>query len=310
MKIIRSLESIQNEFQNGSSLTLGNFDGIHVGHQTLLLRTVEKAKDLGLPSVVVTYFPNPSVVLGKKPNFKYLSSESEKEELIRGFGIDYLVVLDFTLELSKMSAEVFLEKIMIQTLNAKHIVIGYNHFFGAERRGDFTLLDSNKTKYGYAVELKEAVLKKESKISSSLIRGFLEKGEMEEAKILLGRNYHITGVVFEGAKRGRTIGFPTANIKVPEDKLLPAIGVYACFAKFDGHDHKGMVNIGHNPTFDGLGLHVEVNVFDFDGNLYGKEVELEIVHKIRDEKKFGGLEELKNQLTKDKEDSIRILDFN
>ncbi|MGV3666844.1 MAG: bifunctional riboflavin kinase/FAD synthetase [Leptospira bouyouniensis] len=309
MKIIRSLESIQNEFPNGSSLTLGNFDGIHVGHQTLLLRTVEKAKELGIPSVVVTYFPNPSVVLGKKPNFKYLSSEKEKENLIRGFGIDYLLVLDFTLELSKMSAEDFLENIVIKALHAKHIVIGYNHFFGAERRGDFALLDSNKFKYGYAVELREAVLKKDSKISSSLIRGFLDKGEMEEAKILLGRNYHITGIVVEGAKRGRSIGFPTANLKVPGDKLLPSVGVYACFVKFDGKDHKGMVNIGFNPTFDGLGLHVEVNIFGFDGNLYGKEIELEMVKKIRDEQKFDGIDALKVQLTIDKETSLRILQF-
>ncbi|TGM87196.1 bifunctional riboflavin kinase/FAD synthetase [Leptospira bouyouniensis] len=309
MKIIRSLESIQNEFPNGSSLTLGNFDGIHVGHQTLLLRTVEKAKELGIPSVVVTYFPNPSVVLGKKPNFKYLSSEKEKENLIRGFGIDYLLVLDFTLELSKMSAEDFLENIVIKALHAKHIVIGYNHFFGAERRGDFALLDSNKFKYGYAVELREAVLKKDSKISSSLIRGFLDKGEMEEAKILLGRNYHITGIVVEGAKRGRSIGFPTANLKVPGDKLLPSVGVYACFVKFDGKDHKGMVNIGFNPTFDGLGLHVEVNIFGFDGNLYGKEIELEMVKKIRDEQTFDGIDALKVQLTIDKETSLRILQF-
>lgn len=309
MKIIRSLESIQNEFPNGSSLTLGNFDGIHVGHQTLLLRTVEKAKELGIPSVVVTYFPNPSVVLGKKPNFKYLSSEKEKENLIRGFGIDYLLVLDFTLELSKMSAEDFLENIVIKALHAKHIVIGYNHFFGAERRGDFALLESNKFKYGYAVELREAVLKKDSKISSSLIRGFLDNGEMEEAKILLGRNYHITGIVVEGAKRGRSIGFPTANLKVPGDKLLPSVGVYACFVKFDGKDHKGMVNIGFNPTFDGLGLHVEVNIFGFDGNLYGKEIELEMVKKIRDEQKFDGIDALKVQLTIDKETSLRILQF-
>ncbi|MCW7465820.1 bifunctional riboflavin kinase/FAD synthetase [Leptospira levettii] len=307
MKIIRSLESIQNEFQQGSSLTLGNFDGIHVGHQTLLLRTVEKAKELGIPSVVVTYYPNPAVVLGKKPNFKYLSSEIEKEELIRGFGIDYLIVLDFTISLSKMSAEDFLEKIMIQTLHAKHIVIGYNHFFGAERRGDFTLLDFHKANYGYAVELREAVLKKDSKISSSLIRGFLDKGEMEEAKILLGRNYHISGTVVEGAKRGRTIGFPTANLQVPSDKLLPSVGVYACFVKFDGKDHKGMVNIGFNPTFDGLGLHVEVNIFDFDGNLYGKEIELEMVKKIREEQKFDGIDALKNQLNKDKETSLLVL---
>lgn len=309
MKIIRSLESIQNEFPNGSSLTLGNFDGIHVGHQTLLLRTVEKAKELGIPSVVVTYFPNPSVVLGKKPNFKYLSSEKEKENLIRGFGIDYLLVLDFTLELSKMSAEDFLENIVIKALHAKHIVIGYNHFFGAERRGDFALLESNKFKYGYAVELREAVLKKDSKISSSLIRGFLDNGEMEDAKILLGRNYHITGIVVEGAKRGRSIGFPTANLKVPGDKLLPSVGVYACFVKFDGKDHKGMVNIGFNPTFDGLGLHVEVNIFGFDGNLYGKEIELEMVKKIRDEQKFDGIDALKVQLTIDKETSLRILQF-
>ncbi|MCW7502735.1 bifunctional riboflavin kinase/FAD synthetase [Leptospira paudalimensis] len=307
MKIIRSLESIQNEFQLGSSLTLGNFDGIHVGHQTLLLRTVEKAKELGIPSVVVTYYPNPAVVLGKKPNFKYLSSEKEKEELIRGFGIDYLIVLDFTISLSKMSAEEFLEKIMIQTLHAKHIVIGYNHFFGAERRGDFTLLDLHKSNYGYAVELREAVLKKDSKISSSLIRGFLDKGEMEEAKILLGRNYHISGTVVEGSKRGRTIGFPTANLQVPSDKLLPSVGVYACFVKFDGKDHKGMVNIGFNPTFDGLGLHVEVNIFDFDGNLYGKEIELEMVKKIREEQKFDGIDALKNQLNKDKDTSLSIL---
>lgn len=307
MKIIRSLESIQNEFQNGSSLTLGNFDGIHVGHQTLLLRTVEKAKELGIPSVVVTYYPNPSVVLGKKPNFKYLSSESEKEELIRGFGIDYLLVLDFTLTLSKMTAEDFLEQIMMNTLHARHIVIGYNHFFGAERRGDFTLLDKNKTKYGYTVELREAVLKKDSKISSSLIRGFLDKGEMEEAKILLGRNYHISGTVVEGAKRGRTIGFPTANLQIPNDKLLPSVGVYACFVKIDGKDHKGMVNIGFNPTFDGLGFHVEVNIFDFDENCYGKEIELEMVKKIREEQKFDGIESLKNQLNLDKETSLRVL---
>lgn len=307
MKIIRSLESIQNEFQNGSSLTLGNFDGIHVGHQTLLLRTVEKAKELGIPSVVVTYYPNPSVVLGKKPNFKYLSSESEKEELIRGFGIDYLIVLDFTLTLSKMTAEDFMEQIMMNTLHARHIVIGYNHFFGAERRGDFTLLDNNKTKYGYTVELREAVLKKDSKISSSLIRGFLDKGEMEEAKILLGRNYHISGTVVEGAKRGRTIGFPTANLQIPNDKLLPSVGVYACFVKIDGKDHKGMVNIGFNPTFDGLGLHVEVNIFDFDENCYGKEIELEMVKKIREEQKFDGIESLKNQLNRDKETSLRVL---
>lgn len=309
MKIIRSIDSISNEFETGSSLTLGNFDGIHVGHQTLLLRTVEVATELNLPSVVVTYHPNPAVVLGKKPNFKYLTLEDEKEELIAQFGIDYLIVLEFTERLSKMSAEEFLEKIIIQKLNAKHIVIGYNHFFGEGRRGDFNLLDSNKEKFGYKVELKEAVLQLNSKISSSLIRSHLEKGEMHQAKSLLGRNYHLRGKVIEGAKRGRTIGFPTANMFVDENRLLPNFGVYACFIYIQGTCFSGMANIGFNPTFEGGKVHVEVNIFDFSEDIYGKSIELELVERIRDEKKFSGIDELKIQLTKDKESSLQILNF-
>ncbi|MDF3818646.1 bifunctional riboflavin kinase/FAD synthetase [Leptospira sp. 96542] len=309
MKIIRSLELVQSEFSKGSSLTLGNFDGIHMGHQTLLLRTVEKARELNIPSVVVTYYPNPSVVLGKKPNFKYLTLEEEKETLISQFGIDYLLVLEFTEKLSKMRAEDFLENIIIRTLNARYIVIGYNHFFGEGRRGDFNLLNSQKEKYGFEVELKEAVLEKNSKISSSLIRSHLEKGEMKEAKSLLGRNYHFQGKVFEGHKRGRTIDFPTANLEISDEQLLPAIGVYVCFVRINHKSFGGMLNIGQNPTFDGTKLHVEVNIFDFSGDLYGNFIEVELLDKIRDEKKFSGIEELKSQLILDKETSLKILNF-
>lgn len=289
-------------------MTLGNFDGIHLGHQTLLNRTVQVAKEKNIPSVVVTYFPHPSVVLGKKPNFKYLTTESEKEELIRSFNIDYLVVLDFTIELSQMSAEDFLEQIIIQKLNAKYIVIGYNHFFGQGRRGDFHLLQENAARFAYEVELRDAVTQGEQKISSSVIRNFLDQGNMKGASSILGRNYSLTGIVKEGAKRGRTIGFPTANLKIPEERLFPCIGVYACYTVVDGIKYKAMVNIGKNPTFDdGQNLHVEVNILDFSQDIYGKTIEVQLVQKIRDEMKFSGIEALKAQLGLDRETSLKIL---
>ncbi|TGN17357.1 bifunctional riboflavin kinase/FAD synthetase [Leptospira idonii] len=307
MKIINSTSSFHETFPSGSSLTLGNFDGIHLGHRTLLDRTVEVAKQKGIPSVVVTYFPNPSVVLGKKQNFKYLTTQVEKQKLIEEFGIDYLIVLEFTEALSRMSAEDFLEKIIIQGLNAKHIVIGYNHFFGAGRRGDFQLLQDNSSKFGYDVEQKDAVSEGEEKISSSQIRKFLESGEIDRANRLLGRLYHLEGVVTDGAKRGRTIGFPTANLSIPEERLLPAIGVYSCYTIVGSRKFKSMVNVGKNPTFDGEKLHVEVNLFDFSEDLYGQTVQIQLVQKIRDEVKFDGIESLKKQLEQDKKTSLGIL---
>ncbi len=257
--------------------------------------------------MVVTYFPNPSVVLGKKQNFKYLTTQVEKQKLIEEFGIDYLIVLEFTEALSRMSAEEFLEKIIIQGLNAEHIVIGYNHFFGAGRRGDFQLLQDNSSKFGYDVEQKDAVSEGEEKISSSQIRKFLESGEIDRANRLLGRLYHLEGVVTEGAKRGRTIGFPTANLSIPEERLLPAIGVYSCYTIVGSRKFKSMVNVGKNPTFDGEKLHVEVNLFDFSEDLYDQTVQIQLVQKIRDEVKFDGIESLKKQLEQDKKTSLGIL---
>lgn len=265
------------------------------------------AKERNIPSVVVTYSPHPSVVLGKNPNFKYLTTEPEKEDLIRSFNIDYLVILDFTLELSRMSAEDFLEKIIIQKLNAKYIVIGYNHFFGQGRRGDFHLLQENASRYGYEVELRDAVTQGDQKISSSVIRNFLDQGDMKGASSILGRNYSLTGKVKEGAKRGRTIGFPTANLELPEERILPGIGVYACYTIVDGVKYKGMVNIGKNPTFDGKRMHVEVNILDFAREIYGETIEVQLVQKIRDEVKFSGIEALKQQLEADRETSFKIL---
>ncbi|MDZ4728234.1 MAG: bifunctional riboflavin kinase/FAD synthetase [Leptospira sp.] len=307
MKIIRSIDSLSGLFPNGSALTLGNFDGIHLGHQTLLQKTVEQSKILHIPSVVVTYYPNPSVVLGKRPNFKYLTLEETKEHLISSFNIDYLLVLEFTEELSRMSAEDFLEKIIIQKLNAKYIVIGYNHFFGANRRGDIHLLEANTQKFGYTVELKDAVLNGDKKISSSEIRKYLEIGDVTSANLLLGRPFFLEGIVKEGDKRGRTIGYPTANLEIHKDVLLPAIGVYASYTIVDGNKYISMTNVGKNPTFDGHSMHIETNIFDFSEEIYNKKIQVQLLHKIRDEVKFAGIEELKKQLAKDKEETLMYL---
>ena len=307
MKIIRSIDSLQEVFPNGTALTLGNFDGIHLGHQALLLRTVEEAAHLKIPSVVVTYYPNPAVVLGKRPNFKYLTPEETKERLISTYNIDYLLVLDFTEELSRMSAEDFLERIIIGRLNAKFIVIGYNHFFGAERRGDIHLLEENAQRFGYRVELKEAVANGEQKISSSAIRKYLESGEVDLANQLLGRSFSLSGKVIEGDKRGRTINFPTANLKIPIDVLLPSIGVYACYTIVKEKGYKSMVNVGKNPTFDGKHMHIESHIFDFSADIYGEEIEIQFLKKIRDEVKFNGIDSLKNQLHLDKNDALALL---
>jgi riboflavin kinase/FMN adenylyltransferase len=307
LKIIRSIDSLSNHFPKGSALTLGNFDGIHLGHQTLLQKTVEQSKILEIPSVVVTYYPNPSVVLGKRPSFKYLTPEYTKERLIGSYNIDYLVVLEFTEALSRMSAEDFLENIIIQKLNAKYIVIGYNHFFGADRRGDIRLLEANAERLGYRVELKDAVVNGDQKISSSAIRKYLESGEVNLANNLLGRQFFLEGKVAEGDKRGRTIGFPTANLQIPQDVLLPSIGVYAGYTVVGGKAFKSMINVGKNPTFDGENLHIESNIFDFSEDIYGHSMEIRFVQKIRDEVKFDGIESLKKQLLIDKEASLKIL---
>lgn len=291
----------------GSSLTLGNFDGIHLGHQSLLQRTVTEAKARQIPSVVVTYFPNPAVVLGKRENFKYLSSQSIKTQLIESFQIDYLIELPFTESLSKMSAEAFLEDIIIGQLHAKYIVIGYNHFFGSNRRGDYQLLKDNANKYSYDVELQEAVSLEGEKISSSYIRKKIESGDLRTANELLGRTFFLEGRIMEGQKRGRTIQYPTANLEIPTDVILPAIGVYACYTHVQGKKFPSMVNVGLNPTFDGQTIHIESHIFDFSGDIYGETMQIHFVEKIRDEKKFDGIDALRGQLALDEKNSREIL---
>lgn len=308
MKIITPTTLDPSFFKKGSVLTLGNFDGIHIGHQTLLKRISEWAKKEDLPSVVVTYSPNPAVVLGSRADFKYLMDESEKIRQIQEFGIDCLMLLEFNIELSKMSAEDFLKDIIIGQLNAKHIVIGFNHFFGANRRGNVELLREYSEKYQYGVELFETSSYNGEKVSSSLIRKCLEQGEVFKASKLLGRPFSYSGEVVEGEKRGRLLGYPTANIKPKADYLLPAAGVYAGTCQWDDQFFKAMINIGSNPTFADADYRLEAHLFGFEGDLYNKRIQIHFYQKLRNEQKFDGADSLKAQLDKDKQSSLQILE--
>ncbi|TGK22363.1 bifunctional riboflavin kinase/FAD synthetase [Leptospira fluminis] len=307
MKILRNLERLGETIGTPTVLTLGNFDGIHLGHQALLERIKEISLETGLPSVAITYYPNPALVLGKDKDLGSLTTQSDKEALIESFGIDWLVIVPFTMELASMEAEDFLHNILIEELNAKKILIGFNHCFGKGRRGNYELLQQYSSKYGYELEKLEPVYLGNTKLSSSYIRSLIREGEVSKAEECLGREFSVTGEVVEGHKRGRTIGFPTANVKPSRELILPGIGVYAGKTEIGGKYYDSMINIGNNPTFGDEQLSLESHVFDFSGDLYGKTVRVLFSERIRSEIKFSGVEALVAQLKQDERISREIL---
>ncbi|PJZ68086.1 riboflavin biosynthesis protein RibF [Leptospira perolatii] len=307
MKILRRLEHLQDSIESPNVVTLGNFDGIHLGHQALLERTREISIEMDLPSCVVTYYPNPALVLGKDKDLGSLTSQSDKEALIESFGIDSLVVAPFTMELAQMEAEDFIRKILVEELKAKAILIGYNHCFGKGRRGNFELLEQYSSKYHYRLEKLDPVYLGNIKLSSSYIRSLLRDGNVKEAEECLGREFSVTGKVIHGKERGRKIGFPTANLEVSNELILPAIGVYAGKTEIEGKYYPSMINIGNNPTFGNNAISLESHIFDFSDNLYGKTVRVLFTDRIRSEVKFPGVEALVSQLKQDEEVSRKIL---
>lgn len=289
-------------------MTLGNFDGIHLGHQALLDRVLQVSKQTGLSSCVVTYDPNPAIVLGKNPEMKSLMTFSDKEEWIRRQGIDYLVVLPFNKELAEMSAETFLEDILLKQLKAKNIIIGFNHCFGKGRRGNYELLKEYSDKLKYSVEKVDPVFLEEIKLSSSYVRTLVSEGNVKEAARCLNRSYSVSGTVVGGHKRGRQIGFPTANVQFNPDILIPGIGVYAGFTTVEGTAYPSMINIGRNPTFGENAVTLESNIFDFQKEIYDQTVRVTFTERIRDEVKFSGVESLIAQLKQDEISARKILE--
>ena len=289
-------------------VTSGTFDGVHLGHQKILNRLKEVAFETGGESVVITFYPHPrSVISPDNKTINLLSTLDEKIELLEKNGINHLVIIPFTREFSELSSEEFIQKILIETIGTKTLVIGFDHRFGKNREGGFDYLKENKARYGFEIEEISRHDLENVGISSSKIRNALLNGDVPTADHFLGRNYSLSGVIVKGKQLGRTIGFPTANIQVREiAKLIPADGVYAVRVYYREEEFGGMLNIGNRPTVDGTFKTIEVNIFNFDREIYGENLKVEFILKIRNEQKFNGLDELKAQIAKDKETCLEI----
>lgn len=290
-------------------LTIGTFDGVHLGHRTILDEVVRHTKSVKGESIVITFEPHPRKLLFPGQPIKLITPLQQKLDLIAKAGIHHVVVAPFTREFSQLSATEYIRDFLVKKFQPHSIVIGYDHHFGHDRKGDINLLKEQSAEYGYKVFEIPAQLIDEAAVSSTKIRKALAEGRISDAGHMLGRNYTISGTVIEGNKLGRTIGYPTANIRHSEpEQILPAIGIYAVYARLQGTSFKGMLSIGHNPTVtDDKSIKIEVNIFDFDKEIYGDMLEIEFVARLRNEEKFDSLDALKEQLHKDKEDSIKIL---
>lgn len=283
-------------------VTTGTFDGVHLGHQQIIRRLRETAARTGGETVLLTFFPHPRMVLFPERAQLLLNTQEEKTALLEKAGIDHLVVHPFTREFSMLSSADFIQDILVGKLGTKTLVIGHDHHFGRNREGSFAHLKEFGPVYGFEVEEIPAREVEHTTVSSTKIRQALGQGDVETADALLGYRYMLSGMVVKGRQLGRSIDFPTANIRVDDPyKLVPADGVYAVYVNRLGQRFKGMLNIGMRPTIDGKERTIEVNILDFDADLYGENLTLEFVKRLRDEQKFSGLDALKEQLQKDRQ---------
>lgn len=306
MKLIDDISDFPDNIH--TVVTSGTFDGVHQGHQKILKQVVAIARKKGLQSVVLTFWPHPRFVLHKGDvKLKLLTTFEEKSELIRDIGIDYLVKIPFTEEFAQLAPFDFVNQILKNHLNTRIMVIGYDHHFGKDRKGDFDYLVANSQKFELEVEEISRHDIDHVGVSSTEIRNALLEDRVQDSEALLGRRYSLRGQVVEGDKIGRKMGFPTANLWVPEEyKLIPSEGVYATEIGINGEQFTGMTNIGTRPTVNGAQKRIEVHIFALDQNLYGQKLELIFVKKLREETKFENLEKLQQQLTLDKKQAQNI----
>ena len=299
MKIIRGIENLNNEFTQ-CVVTLGNFDGVHLGHQQLINHLIEQGKKLNLPTVVMLFEPQPLEFFSKKNAPARLTSFKEKVQLIEKLGIDYIIAVPFTQTFANMSANAFIQDWLIKKLSAKYIVIGDDFQFGRDRKGDINLLQQYTQNNQFSVESMPTFVWNNLRISSTAVREALFNSDFELARCLLGRDYAIQGRVVHGNALARQLGFPTANIHLNRKK--PALqGVYFVKVKncCSNQYYHGIANIGIRPTIEGKKAILEVNLFDFSGDIYGQYLDVTFVCKLRDEKKFDSLADLKQQISQD-----------
>ncbi|MDF9798442.1 riboflavin kinase/FMN adenylyltransferase [Catalinimonas alkaloidigena] len=290
-------------------VTSGTFDGVHIGHRKILKRLVEIARQRSGETVVVTFWPHPRMVLHPEDDtLKLLSTFEEKVKIFEQVGIDHVVRIPFTRAFSQLSSEAFIRNILVKKIDTQYLIIGYDHRFGKNREGSFDYLKENADKYGFQVEEIPRQDVDHVGVSSTKIRNALEGGDIFTANEYLGQPYQITGKVVKGDQLGRSWGFPTANLVVPERyKLIPEDGIYACRVRWEGKQFEGMMYIGVRPTINGVQRNIEVNIFDFDTQIYGETLQVEFIGQIRADMKYENIELLKAQLAVDREDALKIL---
>ncbi len=293
-------------------VTSGTFDGVHVGHQKIVKRLKEVAEKSNGETVVITFWPHPRLILKPEDNtLKLLNTFEEKAELLKQQGIQHLLRIPFTKEFSQITSQDFITSILVNTIGTKKLVIGYDHRFGNNREGSFEQLKISGPTYGFDVEEIERQDVDHVAVSSSKIRKALEEGDLETATHLLGRPYSISGQVVRGDKLGRVLGYPTANIDLDSRlKLIPVDGIYAVTVQYEHSIFKGMLYIGNRPTVNGTKRAIEVNIFDFNKEIYGETLTVHFHQLIRSDSKFQDLEALKLQLHQDKVDALRVLGGN
>jgi riboflavin kinase/FMN adenylyltransferase len=297
LELVRGLHNIRDKHR-GCVLTIGKFDGVHKGHQAVLLNLVEKAKELGLPATVMIFEPQPEEVFAKENAPARLSRFRDKYEMFKKLGIDRLVCVRFNYAFSKMTAEAFVNNLLVDSLKVSFLVVGDDFRFGCHRKGDFEFLQTSGQTHGFDVVSTTSFRLSNCRISSTEIRAALFNNEFKRASKMLGRDYTISGRVNHGDKKGRTIGFPTANVLLKRCKS-PVAGVFMVRVSVDKKRFYGVANIGHRPTVNGSRSQLEVHIFDYSGDLYGEYIEVAVLEKIRDEKKFASFEELKKQIKVD-----------
>lgn len=307
MKIYRDLTSFK---AHSPVLTIGTFDGVHLGHRKIIDELCKRAKTLNGESVIFTFDPHPRKIVAPGENsLRLLTTLEEKIALLEQSGIDHLIIYPFTKEFSQLTYEEFVERVLVNQIHVKFLVVGYDHKFGKDRKGDFEFLKNCATRFGFQMEKMDVLLMNQAHISSTRIREAIQRGDFDMANAFLGYSFSLHGTVVEGQKLGRKIQFPTANIEASDpDKIIPGYGVYAVKVKVANQQFNGMLNIGSRPTVNhnADNRSIEVHILDFDRDIYGHTIGLEFYKKLREEQKFASLEALKEQLAKDKANTLQF----
>lgn len=308
MQLVKTAEYT---FTNATIVTIGTFDGVHMGHQKIIEHLLSSAKTTAFKTTILTFFPHPRMVLQQDSDLKLINTIEERIELLEKTGIDNLFVYPFTKEFSRLNAEEYVSQILVDKLNAKKVVIGYDHRFGRNRTANIEHLIEYGSEFGFEVEEISAELVENVSVSSTKIRNAIIDKDLETANAYLGYNFFITGKVTQGNAIGRQLGYPTANMYVEETyKLIPPVGVYLVYSHIDGKKVFGMLNIGYNPTIgDNIPKTIEVNYFGINQDLYHKKMRVFFLQYLRGEEKFASLDDLKTQLDADKQECLALIKY-